>query len=427
MSRLHPLAAVLLAALVLRLPLLLHPGCQCDVRPFAVWGWAASEGGLKAAYERGADYPPLYLYALGGLAGLGRAIQLPAPNLREQTAPGVTALVKLPALLGDLLLIAAVYLAARSLTAQRNAVIAGGLVAFNPALLYASVLWGQVDSLHTAFMVLTLAAALSARAAPAGAAAAMGLLVKAQSVVIMPVLVVTLLRLNSFIPRTGERGGSESVALPVLSRALGGAALAALVILIPAAVDDSLDGVRRAYLGATERFPAITVNAYNAWYLATAGQGNWTGQPTPATHDGQPLGGPLTYRAVGFLLLGTWVLAVLALLIWRPDPRVAWVVAAAIALGFFTLPTQIHERYLYPALPFLAVVAWMDRRLLLLLGILTVTFLVNLAFVWPALPALDALQREAGLGLRLLVSAAHVLALLGVGAYLARVRPPAPT
>src|SRR5437016_351507 len=99
---LKPLWAVLLLGLLIRLPFLTHPGCQCDVRPFAVWGWATGAGGLQAAYDKGADYPPVVLLVIGGLSHLGDTLGFPPPTLKEDTAPGVTALVKLPILLSDL-------------------------------------------------------------------------------------------------------------------------------------------------------------------------------------------------------------------------------------------------------------------------------------------------------------------------------------
>lgn len=392
---------VLLFALMVRLPLLTHPGCQCDVRPFAVWGWLTSEGGVAAAYERGADYPPVYLYALGALATVGRALDLPAPTLREDPAPGVIALFKLPALVSDLLLGLAVYWAARPWTSR--AAIAVGFVTLNPALIYASVLWGQIDPLPALGMVVSLAAALGSRFGVSGAAWMTAALIKAQSLVVLPTLALAFL-------------GKGKTAL---THAALAAAAAAVLIIAPALLGGGQEGVARAYLHATERFPTITMNAYNGWYLWTLGKGNWTGNPSAETSDSQLLLGPLSYRDVGFAFLAIWALLVLILQRRRTEPWAPWVGAAAIAVGFFCLPTQIHERYLYPALVFLGVVAWADPRLRQLLGLLSVTFLLNLALVWPATPALDALAHQVGDWLRFAIAALNLAGMVGLAGWLA--------
>jgi hypothetical protein len=107
----------------------------------------------------------------------------------------------------------------------------------------------------------------------------------------------------------------------------------------------------RSYLGAIDMFPQTTLNAYNAWYLLNPAA--WLSH-FPLNVPGQPdsltVLGPLTARNTGLIMLALWTSIVLVN-VWRrfraPDEYV-WL--TAIYFGFFMLPTQIHERYLYPVL-----------------------------------------------------------------------------
>ena len=133
--------------------------------------------------------------------------------------------------------------------------------------------------------------------------------------------------------------------------------------------------------------------------------------------------GPLTYRDIGLALMAGCVLLIVILQPRRQEPWAPWAGAAAIALAFFCLPTQIHERYLYPALVFLAVAAWADRRLLSVLGLLSTTFLMNLALVWPATPELDALAHSVGDGPRSAIAGLNLIAMFALVGWLAISKP----
>jgi hypothetical protein len=57
--------------------------------------------------------------------------------------------------------------------------------------------------------------------------------------------------------------------------------------------------------------------------------------------------------------------------------------AGAVALlATFVLPTRIHERYLLPAIPFLAVSGMIDRRMLWPYGWLSLTLMLNLLYAY---------------------------------------------
>jgi hypothetical protein len=66
-----------------------------------------------------------------------------------------------------------------------------------------------------------------------------------------------------------------------------------------------------------------------------------------------------------------------------PGPRTVTAGAATLALAFFALPTQIHERYAFFALPFLLLAAAIDMRLLAPYLLLVAAATVNIVGAIP--------------------------------------------
>jgi hypothetical protein len=55
-------------------------------------------------------------------------------------------------------------------------------------------------------------------------------------------------------------------------------------------------------------------------------------------------------------------------------------------MGFYMLPAEAHERYLFPALALMVPLLPLGRPFRWVYGILTLTFLLNLLWVDPAVP-----------------------------------------
>ena len=137
----------------------------------------------------------------------------------------------------------------------------------------------------------------------------------------------------------------------------------------PLALAGQGTGLAQAYVGAVGRFPQVTNRAYNLWWLLLRGA---------SRSDQELLAAGLTYRMAGLLLVGGAALLVCLALLRRADGPARAEGAAVIALSFFLLPTQIHERYLFFALAFLVLRAASDRRLLLAYLALVATATLNI-------------------------------------------------
>jgi Gpi18-like mannosyltransferase len=145
--------AVLLVGLLFRLilayaiPGLRGSGFDTDLGLFRYWADTLATNGPWGFYAAAsyADYTPGYLYPLWIVGIVG------------QWLGGVGDLIKLPAIITDIVLGYLVWSMAMELgVTRRRAVLAAAVVVFNPITWFDSVIWGQVDSFGTVFLLLAL-------------------------------------------------------------------------------------------------------------------------------------------------------------------------------------------------------------------------------------------------------------------------------
>ncbi|HSB60414.1 MAG TPA: glycosyltransferase 87 family protein [Vicinamibacteria bacterium] len=328
--------------------------------------WARATAGLRPwdAYTPGAgaddcDYPPLvpYLLALGEAARLAAG----APPL------GALAILflKLPSLLAHA---AAVPLALRGLAGTHGAAGAAQaalLLALSPAFFVNAALWGQFDVPLTLFLMAAVVALLRDRPVLAGVATGLALATKLLAVVPVPLLAAWVWR------RHGPRALVRSVAAGVL---------AILLLALPHVLAGRGAATLRAYTGAVGYYPYRTAEAYNTWYLLDRYDVLVRGMSPPLVRrDDRPAFGPVTFHQVGLAAFCLYTLALLAVLLRRPTPLVLLWTLGMHFFGFFMLPTQVHQRYIVPAVGLLALLAPSSRRGLALFVGLTATATANQA------------------------------------------------
>jgi hypothetical protein len=458
MMRDRRLWLLLAAALGVRLLLMPLPDpFAADLTTFWLpWMNYGVQHGLAQLYLNGqplVNYPPLYLTLL---VGLGKLYGLLVPGL--EYTPLQSVLIKLPAVVADLAITLLLYAAAlqivrQSVTTRKAAdpaviarraadeaiphppreiaspqaaridngpltaridswfpLIAAALWALNPAIIYVSAFWAQVDSIHTLWMLAALLAALARRWGWSGVLMGLALLTKLHAIVLLPLLFVLAMR--------------HSLRALVWG-ALGLGAILALGLL-PFALHGTLDRVLAVYFGAVGFYPKLSVNAFNGWFLLQT-------ISVQVFHreilDTARVVGPITLRWVGLGLLAGYMALLLGLLWRRLEPGQgraagddatrdgAWLAPAVrllvffaaglLVFGFFSLATEMHERYGLPALAFLALPAARHRRVLLPYLLLTAVWMLNLLRVLPWGPGIFNLIQSVP-GDRLLLSLASV-------------------
>ena len=305
---------LLMAALVVRLLLVLVPGHNGDVSVMAGWAGNLADHGPLSFYDRSVSVYPALLYVLWPL---GTALN----------GPPLDTAIKALSIPFDLGLGIAIALVTARIASRRAAFWATALYLFNPGVLLAGPAWGQVDAAGTLAFLLALVASAARRHALAGGLAMLAGLLKPQfGLVLLPVLVVAVRQ----AVRTRRRGPP----LEVVLAAVGVYALVALPL--------RLDPIRYAgeLASVTNNLPDASLFAMNPWGLLL-------GFETP--DQGFALLGAV-------LLLAGLLLAVLPIL-RRADLPTLLACGAFVAFAFYFLPTRVHERYLFPVFAVLAPVA----------------------------------------------------------------------
>ncbi|HEX9899523.1 MAG TPA: glycosyltransferase 87 family protein [Candidatus Methylomirabilis sp.] len=327
LGRIFALTVVLGAGALVRLPFVafdFHASADMDI--LRTWATSLRSQPMDTIYDDpSVNYPPVPLY----LFRVGDAVVLSLSRAHQAMGEAPAVVVKLPGMLADLSTGALLAWMFRR-QASPWPVLACALYVFNPAVWYVSAYWGQVDSVYVLFLAAALAAISEGAPLPAWGLFVLALASKPQSSVLAPLIpLLTLLRHGT---RAALRGGGVAIAV---------AAAVTLPWLLAGRLSDPLGAYFR--LTAASR---VDVSGYNLWYLLLGGH----------VHNlsslNRPVGLPLTYQQIGMVLFGTFAVAVMAL-VWRQRGRTLFVPAALLSLGFFLFATEIHERYLLPALAFL--------------------------------------------------------------------------
>ena len=187
----RPIAAILAIGLIVRLIMayafepLRGSGFKTDLDLFRYWADVLATHGPWGFYANAsyADYTPGYLYALWPVGIVGSLIG------------GVGDLIKLPAILTDIALGYVVYPMARDLgVTERRATIAAAVVMFNPVTWFDSVVWGQVDSFGTVFLLLAIRELWQGRGERSAILAVVAALIKPQLAILVPIVALVVIR-----------------------------------------------------------------------------------------------------------------------------------------------------------------------------------------------------------------------------------------
>ena len=329
------LALAAITGVAVRIALLPTPGYADDITQFVTWVRHIVTDGLPNAYDANLSFGPVMAFVWAAVGALDPVFR----TATDGSDLGVRLLLKLPAVLADLGLAAAVWYALRAKPTWAAAGAAAILV--HPAIWFVSAWWGQYESIFALGVLLAYLCAVHGRNGLAVVALAVALMTKPQ---VAPLLVPFA---AWFVARIGWRTPRSLGRLALLA-VVAGATVVVLWLPFLAANGPS------HYLANLSEFQGqvysvLSLNAWNLWWLVQelfAG-GSLVG-------DAQPFIGPLTFRLVGYLVTGVLLLLV-AYGVWRrPTPRTLAIGVVAAALVSFSFLTTMHERYSFVALIFVA-------------------------------------------------------------------------
>jgi Gpi18-like mannosyltransferase len=346
-------------ALVLHLVLISFPiAFWIDMNLFKAWSLDLVQQGFANFYNySNCDYPPAYLYVLWLI---GKIYQVFDPTLSHRDGLLLMAMIKLPPILAD---IGAAWLIAQILkphTTIHRAYQVALIYAFNPLMLFVSAIWGQVDGVMIFLMLGAFYLIQQNYLVRAGLLIAVMVIIKPQGLFLAPFLLFS---------QWFRQAWWKWVAI-----AFGGLTLVWLMILPFYGVKSH--GLATPFVLLYQRLESTanyydfaSVNAFNIW-----GWANWERDYT------QFLG--ISYKVIGLAFLGI-LLVWLGIFLYQQRHFAAQEIAVAtLLIGFFMLPTRMHERYMLYGLAFLAIALALFPIVQWLYWGFTLTGAVNVGYVY---------------------------------------------
>jgi Gpi18-like mannosyltransferase len=346
------LAIALLVSFIIRMYLSQFEGHGYDISLFKTWSRGVYYTGFSHFYNGiGSDYPPFYIYILWAIGTLYKSFISFSFDI---DSPIFSILLKMPAILADIATALLIFLIVRKYGSFRLAFISMISYAFNPAIIYDSAIWGQVDSVYTLFFMLALMLFISGKQMLSGVSMALAILTKPQSLVLVPLFALVMIKKNS--PLT-------------LAKILSVSFAAFVVVALPFYLDTSILDLFKLYFTSYIQYPYNSLNAFNFW----AFEGLFQPDNTQFLF--------MTYRMWGYLMFGLIFMYVSHFVLKNKDDKSIYIASAILFFAFFMFFTRIHERYLFPMFAPLAVAMTLDRRFSYVYVLATLTFLFNLHFV----------------------------------------------
>lgn len=336
--------------LLLRITLIPLPGVKNDVETWFYWANRLTEAKFSSFYSEDylSDYTPGYLYILYMLGSTNKFFALD-PQIFYY-------ILKLPAIFAEVILSLFVYKILKKQISEKLSIIGACLILFNPALIFNSSVWGQVDSILALLMLLAVKTLSEKRMILSFVLYSLSFIFKLQAISILPVFLLYIMK--------------EKKYFNLIIKFLFVLLFITFLLSYPFFPYNTLTHLINLALKTGNEYPYTSLSAFNFWGII----GFWI--PDKINF------GILSYQNWGFTAFSlNWI--VLGYLFLKQKISV-YNLATLATLSFYFLPTRIHERYLYPTLPFLIISAfYLKSKILTFLSLLmSILHFLNLYFVY---------------------------------------------
>lgn len=384
------LAFVFLTAFLLRTLIInwtLQYGNNVDFVSYEDWARTAHVQNFAATYttptRHSADFttlpnnqPPGSLYILTGSYELWISAGKLISRLTNTVPGSITAvntilqhtIMKIPSLITDLGMGLIAYLLVAKQVGRKKGLLATSLILFNPVIFYNSAIWGQMDSINNFFFLLSLFLAFRKNIILSILAFAASLFVKLSLLPLLPLYLLFLFFM-----------ANKNIKRILLGIALSAATIALAVLPISTDLNVWLSEILPAITRGV--LQSITSAAFNFWWMIFC-------FPTVG-HVNIPqisqlfLSIPLSLWAYG--LFGILALPFLYFQIKKSETLIskhyAFLAFSMIALLAFLFLPGMHDRYMYPVFPLLAIAIGLSKRIKAYLPIFALLSFFNLSNV----------------------------------------------
>ncbi len=252
----------------------------------------------------------------------------------------------------------------------------------NPAFWCNTVIWGQVDTIHTFFALAALVYAERGHWKWALVLMLVAVNFKLQAIIFFPLVAILCL------PFIREKGW-KYLGIHLLA-IIGIQAL----ILLPFAISGTLfETIQALATRSVDKYPTLSRNAYNIWHYFVNDPFNFPDSHTVFHVPLKYWGMTLFFTASAMVMLPLF-LAVNngAFENLKRNERLGTIfqVAALVTLAFFLFNTQMHERYVHPALLFSGLFMLLTKRPIVYM-LVSIGYLLNMEAVMKYLRYFDSL------------------------------------
>lgn len=363
---------VFLTAFLLRCLLVnwtLQYGNNGDLVRYEDWARIAHVNNLGATYTTATRHsasfvtppnnePPGSLYILSGsyelwiTAGkiIARLTHTPAGSITEVNTYLQHIFMKFPSILTDLGMGLLAYLLIASKAGRKRDLLGASLILFNPVILYNSAVWGQMDSLNNFFFILSLFLLFSKNIIFSIFTFAVSLYIKLSLLPLLPFYLVFLF----FIGRHDIKKITAGIILSIA---------AVIIATFPVSPNPIAWLYTQLPIIARGESQSITTAAFNFWWMLfcfpTIGHTNIA--------DVTRIYLGITLQTWAYILFGILSLPFLYLQIKKPQEFISkhtfFLTLSIIALLVFLFLPRMHDRYMYPVFPLLAIAVALSKRI----------------------------------------------------------------
>jgi Gpi18-like mannosyltransferase len=351
----NQLLGLIIVAFISRVLLSFWGTYMGDFNSFLGWSNRLVEVGFKNFYEAWCDYLPGYLYILFFLGKLKAIFGF------FHLIPQVL-LFKLPSMLADLATGFLIYKLTRKFVGQNKALLATTLYIFNPAIIFNSTLWGQVDSVFTLFLFTFFYFLINGRLGYGAVFFALASVIKPQGL-LFGGLVLFLLKAKGRL--------SKAFKFFILAGAIF------LFLFFPFSENFNVISLALQRLKVTlNQYPYTSLNAFNFWGFLNK---MWVKDNSLFLSFPLQLWG-LVFFALSYLMIFLIFLKSKGEQILQKQ-RGLWAFTI-LSLASFLFLTRIHERHLFPIFAFLTPLAMVDFFVLFVLVFYSVFYVLNMSFAY---------------------------------------------
>jgi Gpi18-like mannosyltransferase len=309
-----------------------------DISCWKTWAVYIFQNGLGNIYHSNSDYLPLYYYLLklfGLLQGSPEKIGTNIHYLKSMT-------LIFHFISGFYL----VLIIRKDSQSWDKMWVPALFYILNIAVLYNTVVWGQVDEIMTTIVLISCFFAYKQKVTLSLIFITLAINFKLQAIIFLPV--VGLILLPVIINVFSVKRMLQWLLIPLFIQ---------VMIILPFFISGTLGNLWSVVTGSVRKYPVISMNAYNIWDLLV--RGDLSTIPDNVTFLG------ITYKNWGlFLFLAAGCIALLPIgrsvyksIVNRTAFHITLekllIICAIIPLLFFYFNTQMHERYSHPAFVFL--------------------------------------------------------------------------